>query len=445
MTKQVKRLYEFGPFHLDVTERLLRRNGQEIILKPKTYEVLLVLVENSGHIVERETLMQKVWPNSFVEEANINTQISELRRILSEGGDNHQYIETIPRRGYRFKATVKEIVEEVENLTSARNLVPPYSKDLAPLYSDVGHADNKGQWVLVISATIKDIDKPIAEAMEAHLRKLSNDVTLTLLRIEEGSVKLIFESTRVGFERINELVKSGQLSEVFGFDIEDLRWTPRLERVKLEPQHTVQSYPEDLPRRNDRSAQTQPALVLTEPAFNRFLSWLGVDREQAAMRYEEIRQKLIKFFELRGAAYPEDLADETINRVVKKVEQVKDMTSHPESYFLGVARNIYSEYSKSAYLNELMPALQMPDVEGNEGDKMRLEYLEECLHKLSVDERELILAYYKEDKESRVRSRKNLAAQLGISPNSLRIRINRIRSKLEKYISDCMKRSSTDI
>lgn len=117
----MKRLYKFGPFHLDVTERVLRRNGQEIPLRPKTYEVLLVLIENSEHIVEKEVLMQRGWPNSFVEEANITQNISVLRKILSEGDDNHQYIETIPKRGYRFTAAVKEIGGEVENLTSISN------------------------------------------------------------------------------------------------------------------------------------------------------------------------------------------------------------------------------------------------------------------------------------------------------------------------------------
>src|ERR1044072_2217770 len=121
MTRQVMHIYEFGPFQLDASEGILRRNGQEIKLRQKQYEMLLVLVQNSGHIVERETIFQIVWPNSFVEEASITQLISDLRKILSERGNNHDYIETIPKRGYRFTATVKEIVEQNGSLTSAGN------------------------------------------------------------------------------------------------------------------------------------------------------------------------------------------------------------------------------------------------------------------------------------------------------------------------------------
>src|SRR6476660_10490544 len=124
MTKQVKHIYEFGPFHLDATEHVLRKNGQEIVLTPKPYEVLLILIENSGHIVEREAIMKKCWPNTSVEDSNITQHISDLREILREGGDSYEYIETIPRRGYRFTATVKEIVGGLENYNSTRNPVP---------------------------------------------------------------------------------------------------------------------------------------------------------------------------------------------------------------------------------------------------------------------------------------------------------------------------------
>src|ERR1041385_4170507 len=99
--------YEFGPFQLDTIERVLRGNGHEIFLRQKSYEVLLVLVENSGHIVEKETLMRRCWPDSIVEEANIPQNISALRKILRKEGGNEQYIETIPKRGYRFRPTVR--------------------------------------------------------------------------------------------------------------------------------------------------------------------------------------------------------------------------------------------------------------------------------------------------------------------------------------------------
>src|SRR2546423_1556652 len=121
MTKQVKHLYEFGLFLLDVTECVLCRNGHEITLTQKQYEVLLILVENSGHIVKRETFMQNVWPNSFVEDANLTQNISNLRKKLSEEDNSRQYIETLPKRGYRFTAPVKKTIEESETSTFASN------------------------------------------------------------------------------------------------------------------------------------------------------------------------------------------------------------------------------------------------------------------------------------------------------------------------------------
>ena len=437
MTKQVKRLYEFGPFRLDVTQRVLSRDGKEIKLYPKTYGVLLVLIENSGQIVEKEVLMEKVWPEDYVEEANIMQNISILRKIFS---DNHKYIETIPKRGYRFTAAVKEVVEEVENLT-LRNSAPLPRKNTAPTYSDVGQADSNRQCVIVISARIDEIDMPIAEAIEAHLRKVSKDVTLTLVRIEPGSVKLILEGTRDGFERIKELIESGELSEILGFDIKELRWGLSSDRVKVEPQNRARSYPEDSSPQEDTWFPTQLALAL-KPAFDNqsvFHNLFGADLEQAAIRYEKIRQKLLKFFQSRGAEHLEDLADETINRVVIRIDQLKEIPSDLDSYFYGVARNVYLEYSKSRHS---IPTLQMPDVGNAEDDKRKLEYLEKCLLSLPDDERKLILTYYEGSSESKIVRRKNLAAQLGISVNSLRMRVLRIRRELERRISDCMEQES---
>jgi TolB-like protein/DNA-binding winged helix-turn-helix (wHTH) protein/Flp pilus assembly protein TadD len=108
MERQARQLYEFGPFQLDVEERLLRRDQSPIPLTPKAFETLLVLVENSGHLLAKEELMERVWPGSYVEEANLAQQIFTLRKAL---GDNNgsQYIETVPKRGYRFVAPVRGV------------------------------------------------------------------------------------------------------------------------------------------------------------------------------------------------------------------------------------------------------------------------------------------------------------------------------------------------
>jgi TolB-like protein len=101
-------LYEFGPFRLDTEDRVLLRDGRLVPLKPKVYDTLLALVRNNGHVVEKEKLMQEVWPTTFVEENNLTGNIFALRKAF----DRHNFIETVPRRGYRFIADVRQVQVE---------------------------------------------------------------------------------------------------------------------------------------------------------------------------------------------------------------------------------------------------------------------------------------------------------------------------------------------
>lgn len=112
MTIERKRLYEFGPFRLDASERVLWRAGQPVPITPKVFEILLALVENSGCLVEKDELMKKVWPDSFVEDSNLTFNISVLRKALAREAGEQPFIETVPRRGYRFIAPVKEVAGE---------------------------------------------------------------------------------------------------------------------------------------------------------------------------------------------------------------------------------------------------------------------------------------------------------------------------------------------
>lgn len=104
--KQPKRLYAFGAFRLDADERVLLGGGGVVPLTPKAFDTLLALVENSGHLLCKDELMKRVWPDSFVEENNLAQNISALRRALGEGRGGRKYIETVPRHGYRFVADV---------------------------------------------------------------------------------------------------------------------------------------------------------------------------------------------------------------------------------------------------------------------------------------------------------------------------------------------------
>ena len=109
MSLQSQPFYEFGPFRLEPSERLLRRSGESVSLPPKAFETLLLLVQNSGHVLSKDELMRTLWPDTFVEENNLTQHISQLRRALGDTSNGHVYIETVPRLGYRFVAPVREV------------------------------------------------------------------------------------------------------------------------------------------------------------------------------------------------------------------------------------------------------------------------------------------------------------------------------------------------
>ena len=132
MIRQSRHIYEFGPFRLIPEERQLLRDNRVVPLTPKSFDLLLVLVENSGHLIEKEELMKRVWPDSFVEEANLSVKMSALRRALGEGPNEHQYVETVPRHGYRFVADVTERRDEgTESSTRESGEVDSHSRAVA--------------------------------------------------------------------------------------------------------------------------------------------------------------------------------------------------------------------------------------------------------------------------------------------------------------------------
>jgi DNA-binding winged helix-turn-helix (wHTH) protein len=109
MNMQTTSLFEFGPFRLDTVRRLLLQDQAVVALPPKAFDTLLVLVENCDRVLEKSELMSVVWPNSFVEEANLTQTVSILRKALGERAGEHRYIVTVPGRGYRFVASVKQL------------------------------------------------------------------------------------------------------------------------------------------------------------------------------------------------------------------------------------------------------------------------------------------------------------------------------------------------
>ncbi len=112
-------VYEFGSFRLDPAERLLQKDGQPIPLTPKAFDLLVYLAERPGRLVEKQALMSALWPDAVVEEANLAYNISALRKALGDGHDGEHVIQTVPTRGYRFVAPVRERSADVSLLRAA--------------------------------------------------------------------------------------------------------------------------------------------------------------------------------------------------------------------------------------------------------------------------------------------------------------------------------------
>src|SRR5688572_25015479 len=124
--------YRFGEFTLDADQRVLLRQGKPLLLAPKVLETLMTLVQNSGRIIDKEELMTRVWPDTFVEESNLTYTIVQLRKTLGDDARHPRYIETIPKRGYRFIRDVEEVLSDMGIVSNelARRVKPPVVESL---------------------------------------------------------------------------------------------------------------------------------------------------------------------------------------------------------------------------------------------------------------------------------------------------------------------------
>src|SRR5262245_26037641 len=184
--------------------------------------------------------------------------------------------------------------------------------------------------------------------------------------------------------------------------------------------------------------------TLSAEALSRFLACLDPDSDRAGEKYESLRLTLMKFFDWRGAYFPEELADETINRVIRKIDEGDAIRDIP-TYCHGVARMVLLErlkgpQSRRADFEELPPAaLVAPDPEKQDE---RLDCFEQCLKELPLESRQLILEYYGDEKRERINRRLAMAERLGIPLNALRSRAQRIRNRLEECANSCIQKNS---
>jgi pimeloyl-ACP methyl ester carboxylesterase/DNA-binding winged helix-turn-helix (wHTH) protein len=193
---QAKRFYVFGVFRIDVTERVLFSEKGAVPLTPKAFDLLLFLVENSGHMLEKEELMKQVWPDSFVEENNLAQNISTLRKVLgTEGGS---FIETVPKRGYRFVGEVRETGDEIADLvvrehTRSRIVIEEEIDDVLPPFerSEIAVIDVSD----VSPGPVQELSTVVQYALERPPETMyarSGDVNIAYQVIGDAPLDLVF-------------------------------------------------------------------------------------------------------------------------------------------------------------------------------------------------------------------------------------------------------------
>lgn len=206
-----------------------------------------------------------------------------------------------------------------------------------------------------------------------------------------------------------------------------------------EPQANPQNSEETSAHPPQRAAH--PKWVLTTAALDKLLSHFSDSREEAGKQYELMRARLVRYFDWRSCISPEDLADETVNRVARRIDEGQNILNL-SAYFLTVARLIFMESLRDRD-HTLVSLDKIPEISAEQPDadpkkEVRLHCLDECLSKLPVESRTLILNYHYDERRAKIDRRRQLADGLGIPLNALRIRAHRIRAVLEKCVRKCL-------
>jgi len=190
------------------------------------------------------------------------------------------------------------------------------------------------------------------------------------------------------------------------------------------------------------------ARELTSQAFIRLLERLGDDEEEAAKKYEDLRHTLIRSFEWRGAPFPEEHADETFNRLARKLDEGVEIRNVSE-YAYSVARLVWLEalkgdHKRNTPLDEIQHEPVAIDTLSEKAEKeVRLNCLDDCLDALPPDSRDLIMEYYVDEKRGRIDRRRDLAQRLGLRRDALANRSQRLRDKLEQCVTRCLKKKTS--
>ena len=179
----------------------------------------------------------------------------------------------------------------------------------------------------------------------------------------------------------------------------------------------------------------------TPEAFSKLLASLSRDPDEAAEKYEIIRLKLVRFFEWRGCHSPDHLVDKAFDRVARRIDEGQ-IISNITAYFYSVADFLFKEWMRERERTTLkpedLPTTVEPEVLNSENEDPRARCLDECLEALPEEDRNLILKYFTGERREKIEGRKELAAELKIPMNALRIRVHRIRKSLEKSVRACL-------
>ncbi|MCW5962113.1 MAG: hypothetical protein KIS76_18280 [Pyrinomonadaceae bacterium] len=178
--------------------------------------------------------------------------------------------------------------------------------------------------------------------------------------------------------------------------------------------------------------------AFNESNFLKLLEWLDPDRDAAGEKYEAIRSRLITIFRARGCEFPDENADDTIDRVIGKIETIaENYQGNPALYFYGVAKLVYREKARKRVDAEL-PSVLVHEEKDQSVLERNDRCLEKCLQKLDSEQREFILEYYKYEKQDKIDHRRKMMEKLGISPELIRLRAFRVRNTLQKCVLNCL-------
>lgn len=183
---------------------------------------------------------------------------------------------------------------------------------------------------------------------------------------------------------------------------------------------------------------------ISQAKFEKLLSWLDFNRELAGQKYELIRSRLIKILHVRGCHIAEELADETINRVAAKIEQLlENYNGDPALYFYAVAKKVFLEFTRQPEFEEL-PAVLAQKNSNDDGIDAYYACLDRCLSELDLEKREFIIQYYEKEKKEKLEQRKKMETEFRISSEVLRTRAFRIRKGLQKCVLKCVGKNTAD-